>query len=254
MTHLVERQLGGGPDHSFVKPFFPLDPPETGLLVVSKSKRAFDTLYPLWDTFPKTYLAVVEPISIKGEAMLSLGSTWKWLRSIGETKKMHAMRMDHPEIGRKAKGFSTLAIAVNDQQYEKIMKERHEILTQKKNRGKRKHLRKKPFWECEFRNIIYKELIEIRIRWVMRHMIRAILFSHGIAIRGDTLYGASQSLPDQSIALHARTHQLPIELAFSRTEPSVRNFATPIPEAWTSLWGYTEEQIAQNEECKIKEL
>jgi 23S rRNA-/tRNA-specific pseudouridylate synthase len=254
MTHLVDQKLGGGPNHRFVKPFFPLDPSETGLLVVTKSKRAFDTLYPLWDTFPKTYLAAVEPISIKGEAMLSLGSSsWKWLRSIGESTKMHKHRMNHPEIGRHKLGFTTAAVAVTDNQYERVMKERHEIMTQHKHRAKRRHLRKIPFWECEFRNIIDKQLIEIRIQRVTRHMIRAILSSHGIAVRGDTLYGASAEalFPDRSVALHGRTHQFPIELAFSRTEPMVRSFKAPIPESWTSTLGYTEEQIAQNEETKI---
>jgi len=75
-----------------------------------------------------------------------------------------------------------------------------------------------------------------------RHQVRAMLAQLGkVPIAGDLRYGASASLGDISVALHARTLALPT-VKLGDMDLSVP-FVAPIPSVWKSFFGLREADL-----------
>ena len=98
-----------------------------------------------------------------------------------------------------------------------------------------------------------RHLLSVKTDTGAKHQVRALLaIAGGAPIAGDLRYGnkilnvnqdggrVRQPLPDQSVALHARTVFLPSVslggMQFLKEEP----FVADIPTSWTTLFGITE--------------
>lgn len=84
-------------------------------------------------------------------------------------------------------------------------------------------------------NSITDSLVRVKTHMGARHMVRALLASHGHAIAGDVRYGADQPLPDRSVALHAESVTLPESLQLGTLEQT--HFSAAPPETWKSYFG-----------------
>ncbi|KAG7342565.1 ribosomal large subunit pseudouridine synthase A [Nitzschia inconspicua] len=94
------------------------------------------------------------------------------------------------------------------------------------------------------------QLLAIRTNMGLRHQIRAMLASiGGCPILGDLRYGNNHNnnhqtdpLPDQSVALHARTIYMPT-VQLGGTDLTSQPFVAPIPTTWNDFFALTEEQL-----------
>jgi 23S rRNA-/tRNA-specific pseudouridylate synthase len=228
MTNLRSQELGGGPDHDFLKPCHRIDQPCSGLVVVAKTSNASFNIYSNWTDVKKTYLAVVEAINVKGEELLASGSTeWKKLRAVMDNRKKPRRLRDSFYDGKAwsvsyIPCASTMSMTTDEMRY----------------------------CEIEWRIILDQELLEVRSLKAARHLIRGMLSAYGVAVKGDLRYGAQTALPDQSVALHGRTLQFPSTMKLG-SNVQTKYFAS-IPDQWVYFFGYTDDDIARNERTKLE--
>jgi hypothetical protein len=123
-----------------------------------------------------------------------------------------------------------------------------------RNKGGDHHHRKRPspsHTTCIDRtnDNSYWHVLAIRTQTGMRHQIRALLSQvGGCPIVGDCRYGGggsggsghAGSLPDQSVALHARAIYLP-SVQLGGTDLISQPYVAPIPQTWLTFFGLTEE-------------
>ena len=90
-------------------------------------------------------------------------------------------------------------------------------------------------------------LLQIQTNQGARHMIRALLACHGCPIAGDLRYGASQPLPDRSVALHASRLQLNNDVI---KIPNLHqtSFSAPIPTNWKDYFGFPQHILSKFDE------
>ena len=84
-----------------------------------------------------------------------------------------------------------------------------------------------------------------------KHQVRAMLSQLAKSpVCGDLRYGASGPLPDQSVALHARSLFLPT-VDLGDTDMKTMRFVAPIPKTWTQFFSLKEAKIPKiNYEAK----
>lgn len=87
------------------------------------------------------------------------------------------------------------------------------------------------------------QLIAVRTSTGARHQVRALLsLVGGSPIVGDLRYGADGPMPEQSVALHARSLFMP-SVRLGGTDLSMAPFEAPIPNCWTEFFDMTEGEI-----------
>jgi len=230
LTYLALKRLGGGSTKVFLKPLHRLDQPCTGVLLLGKTTKAASRIQGKWDTIDKTYLVVAQASTIRGEALLEqqIDSGVAWSKLCAHVLVRRKAKNGGKPMSRNHtdKGWSVTMIPLkNDVDKDAMKSDRRYV-------------------ELEWKAINNKgrsNLLLVRTKQGTRHMVRSLLSSHGLVVRGDLRYGASTPLPDRSVALHARTLELPETLVLGHDLQ--RNFLAPIPTSWSEFFGYTEDDL-----------
>jgi hypothetical protein len=68
-----------------------------------------------------------------------------------------------------------------------------------------------------------------------------MLSSQICSVAGDLRYGARSALPDQSVALHGYSVELPESLILGSLQP--RYFVSPIPDVWSKFFGISQDSV-----------
>jgi hypothetical protein len=87
-------------------------------------------------------------------------------------------------------------------------------------------------------------LILVRTNTGAKHQIRAMMAQLAKSpICGDLRYGASEPLPDQSVALHARSLFIPSDMVSLGDTDFSRKFVADIPCVWKEYFSLTDSQV-----------
>jgi 23S rRNA pseudouridine1911/1915/1917 synthase len=212
VSFLQKERLGGGSDNTFLLPLHRLDQPCTGVLLLSKNKKAASRIQSNWKHHRKTYLARVDQMQHLYKASIAGQDGWMELQGhLSKTRKRPT---------QFAMGWS-------------VYMERLAPL--------------EPSRLCSIRwQVLDDSTIVIETEQGARHMIRALLSMANCPIIGDVRYGG-ESLPDGSVALHARQIQL-ADAASMALNIDQRVFSAPLPDTWSKYFGVVEEQVQQWEE------
>ena len=186
----------------------------------------------------KTYLKPLHRIDQPCTGIFALAKTTRAARKIqphwkGKVKKSYLCAMEDTN-------FQTLlnASKQNGEWFtmEAYFSKMTSQVTRKKVHESNRHCVLK--WRRTLDNIL-----EIQTSDGARHMIRLMLSQIGhCPIAGDLRYGARAPLPDQSVALHARSLVLP-----PIGDAAETHFVAPIPPIWSKTFGVTEDSIKNTE-------
>jgi 23S rRNA-/tRNA-specific pseudouridylate synthase len=284
LTHLQQMKLGGGSHQNFLRPLHRLDQPCTGVLMFGKTSKAASRIQRQWSSVKKTYLCGVLLRQEDEEMPLQQQQQQRQADSGADScllDRLYRASVPVPSVNDNKQGYFELSGSLI-QEYQhhhhrsstsssnsnsnnhrrRQLKKTVEIQRYQENVGqpcrlewKRIHLHTNSSSSKEMHSNIV--LLQIQTSQGRRHMIRALLSQVGhCPIAGDLRYGGggegsgettttrTAALPDQSVALHAHTLQLPMSLELgSQLSPGMR-FIAPIPRLWTTLFGITDADVS----------
>lgn len=274
LTHLKQMKYGGGSHHDFLLPLHRLDQPCTGVLMFGKTSKAASRVQRQWSDVKKTYLCVLQ-IPQEGtyfdggeEAGSFLDRLYQASVPIHNKQRENA----HGSLQHDDEAYFELSGSL-------IQEYQHHQSSSSSSNARRRQFKKtveiQPFQEnvgrpcrLEWRRIQLNDnddkkemnkivLLQIKTNQGRRHMIRALLSQVGhCPIAGDLRYaggqqgetsalvGAATALPDQSVALHAHTLQLPTSLQLGNQLLPGMRFTAPIPRLWKTLFGITDNDVS----------
>jgi len=215
LNYLQKKKLGGGATRTFLKPLHRIDQPCTGVLLLGKTSKAASRIQTQWSKIQKTYICVLD-------SSMNRSASDGWMQLEGYLQRQ---RTKHSNDSHREGGWSV------------------RMLPYKKDTevGLRRCSLE---WKIISPVSIPFVILQVRTHQGARHMIRALLSQCGSSsIAGDLRYQASQALPDQSVALHARRLQLPETLQLGSL--AQRHFIAPLPSTWNDNFGVTEEMIQE---------
>jgi 23S rRNA pseudouridine1911/1915/1917 synthase len=223
LTYLKDAQKGGGSDSRFLMPLHRLDQPVSGLILFGKTSKAASRVQTAWKKVKKDYICVLEDpekLNVLQEHSTPLNDGFMRLSGYMQQRRRP------PRDNHKFMGWSVQMVPCPDDGTSPPPDSKHCSLQWK--------LLSKPNHPVP--------ILQVQTDQGARHMIRALLASVGGAkIAGDVRYGASRSLSDHSVALHARRLQLPSELKLG--EELQRDFSAPIPQTWDAYFEVSEKDI-----------
>lgn len=241
LTFLKAQKYGGGSKKDFLLPCHRIDQPCSGVVIMAKTSKAASRITTVWkqQQVIKTYLCLLSS-SISSHECLdilqrnSLSPSSNNDNNDGMFRLQGWMDAKKQPPKRKNRSRDNLSQSVGWS----VIIHSQRPHQQGKNQSK--------LVCCDWK-AIGNNLILVRTHQGSRHLVRALLAQvGGQAILGDLRYGRTrQALPDRSVALHARSIDLPTSLVLGADGLSQpRRFVAPIPLTWTRCGGWTEEQIA----------
>ena len=260
LTYLKRKGLGGGSNNDFLLPMHRLDQPCTGVLALAKNSKAASRIQKAWakGQVLKEYLCVVEsPVNLRQNHIIALPEIEELLSRFDENvaKRLCGLKSSSDSWGklswqdekenvfvisgriRKSSGGGRGSVQVTPVDMRSKLLNRATGAAARSNSGDRIcHL------ECRSLADVGNEahLIAVRTSTGARHQVRALLSAvDGSPIAGDLRYGANGPLPDQSVALHARSLFMPT-VRLGSTDLSSAPFEAPVPNSWKDFFGLTE--------------
>lgn len=254
LTHLKDTRQGGGSKQDFLAPLHRIDQPCSGVLLFGKNSKAASRIQSNWNQIQKTYIVVLHSQSPlpAGEAIPSLldrlasasqpleangrgekgENAWMELKGLLERRRFpqgppSLSAQHHPS---SSSGWSVKMLPYYSKTGQTVHSEQRYRLCDIRWRsidclGHAGHAPPTAV------------VLEIQTNQGARHMIRALLAAHGLPLAGDLRYGASAALPDGSVALHARSLQIPDSVQLRIQQ---RFFQAPLPTTWSTYFGLGE--------------
>jgi len=273
LTYLKRKGLGGGSNKDFLLPVHRLDQPCTGVLALAKNSKAASRIQKAWarGEVLKEYLCVVEsPINVLQNRSIALSelegllstcddevkkrmcllksSNDAWGKVSWEDEKEHVFVISGRIRRSSGGGRGSVQVTPVDMRTELFNGPTHTATGTKSDNGRICHLecrhlgsypdlrRSKGMMNAESK----VNLIAVRTSTGARHQVRALLsLVGGSPIVGDLRYGADGPMPDQSVALHARSLFMP-SVRLGGTDLSMAPFEAPLPHCWTEFFHLTE--------------
>ena len=271
LTYLKRKGLGGGSNKDFLLPVHRLDQPCTGVLALAKNSKAASRIQKAWakGEVLKEYLCVVEsPINVLQNRSIAMSELEGLLSTCGDEvkKRMCPLKSSNDAWGklscedtkenvfvtsgriRRSIGGGSVQVTPVDMRTELFNGPTHTATGNKSDNGRICHLecrhlgsypdlrRSKGMMNAESK----VNLIAVRTSTGARHQVRALLsLVGGSPIVGDLRYGADGPMPDQSVALHARSLFMP-SVRLGGTDLSMAPFEAPLPHCWTEFFHLTE--------------
>lgn len=255
LTNLQNKSLGGGSQQNFLIPTHRLDQPCSGVLIFAKNGKAASRVQVAWARrqVEKCYWVVVEG----GRA--------------GRGGKLHGLELLQNRSSNLSKGGFRLSAVIQSGKSKSrgksssgggsvVVKPVPPTTRDGKNTDTDgrvchivwKHLMRLP--DTPYSTT--RHLLSVKTDTGAKHQVRALLaIAGGAPIAGDLRYGnnvssinqdggrVNQPLPDQSVALHARSVFLPTvslgAMEFLKEEP----FVAGIPSSWRDLFGISENDV-----------
>ena len=231
LSKLKASELVGGSAKNFLLPMHRLDQPCTGIILLAKnSKAGTRTGIAFRDhVVEKDYFCVVEG---------NLDDMKKRSESVGKKKgggvmyKLTGVMMPSksqgggPSKGGKSVIFKPLkeGTIVGDKRVCHL--EWEHVLTLSGGRRGGIHL------------------VRVETGTGAKHQVRAMLSQLAKSpVCGDLRYGATSALPDQSVALHARSLHLPTVSLGADIDLKTTRFVAPIPSTWSQFFSLKEARI-----------
>ena len=232
VAHLQHARLGGGSQQTFLSPLHRIDQPCSGVLLLAKTARMASRIQSNWKQVQKQYLCVLDHNVRRNVDRLADASqpvqhdnshhSDDWMELTGEQVPPTSRRTltRAPSSSSQLKGWSVTMLPVDASSLDSSNQRRIQ-------------------WRFLGDD---QSLLLVETNQGSRHMIRSLLGMVDCPIAGDLRYGATQPLPDRSVALHARRLVLPQHLAMGQ-DNVVRDFCAPIPDTWDRYFGMTEPQM-----------
>jgi 23S rRNA-/tRNA-specific pseudouridylate synthase len=259
LTHLKHMKYGGGSRHDFLLPLHRLDQPCTGVLMFGKTSKAARRIQQQWSSVKKTYLCVLlqERTPQADDSSSCLDRLYRASVPIlnDEQGYFELSGSFIPEYHQHQSSSSS-----SSSNRRRQLKKTVEIQPYQENVGrpcrlewKRLHLNSNSSNENDKHDDLNNiALLQVRTSQGRRHMIRALLSQLGhCPIAGDLRYGGGRqqgetttALPDESVALHAHTLQLPTSLELGSQLPPGMRFTSPIPRLWKTLFSITDSDVS----------
>jgi 23S rRNA-/tRNA-specific pseudouridylate synthase len=265
LSHLQRRKLGGGSQRTFLAPVHRLDQPCSGVQLYAKTSRAASRIQRHWrEIAHKSYLAVLaSPQALEALMQQASPSTTdinvsasqvddaavgtddaQWYELKGYLERRRTAK--HPlsnESSDATRGWSVKMIPV-------LFQTNESDLNSYSDDGRYRlcsiHLQV----VCPDRG-----MVRVATRDGARHVIRALLSSHGAPLAGDVRYGdivgasgrsavtALLPLPDKSVALHAERVEIVPPSGASGTASFFHALrgphVAPIPPPWGGWFGFS---------------
>jgi len=224
LSKLKENELGGGSAKNFLLPMHRLDQPCTGVLLLSKTSKAGTRTGNAFrkHLVQKDYFCVVE-----GDLDGMIGrSEIVRSRSGRHICKLSGVLMKGAgkSKGGRSVSFKPLTTSNSDQGRVCFLEWEH-LLTVGGNRKAGRHL------------------VRVVTSTGAKHQVRAMMSQIAKSpLCGDLRYGARQPLPDQSVALHARSLHIPTVSLGDMDLKSIW-FVAPIPLTWSKFFSVKEKNI-----------
>ena len=240
--------------HDFLLPMHRIDQPCTGALLYAKNSKAGTRITTEWKKglVAKEYWCVVEgDVSEMMKRSRTLKKTSD-RRKAGNSndewqdEEMHSMTDVYTISGILMRHESSRSVIVqplpNKAKFDDTALEKGARLCHLHW----KHIRTMPRVSKPWQNTLKLpqghrlELINVKTATGARHQVRAMLSQLlKSPVAGDLRYGATKALPDQSVALHARSLFLPT-VQLGGTDLSSSPFVSPIPSTWLEYFGLHE--------------
>jgi 23S rRNA pseudouridine1911/1915/1917 synthase len=259
LTYLCEQKLGGGSQNEYLKPLHRIDQPCSGLLLFGKTTKAASRIQALFNkmsqsssngtaalVLQKTYFVMVH-----SNARVSHSTepgAWQTLHGGVVARTHRDSRRQHTNSPQK--GWSVPMIPLEENQTTETKSQRTIL--------RHCSLRYRPVLTYAIpntQNRSHMQLLQVQTAQGARHLIRALLSCHGHIVVGDLRYGGDAPLPDQSVALHARSLQFPPSFQLVRGDdpatghtPLPRILKAPIPPSWETYFRCTQDMIDAWEE------
>jgi 23S rRNA-/tRNA-specific pseudouridylate synthase len=265
LTYLCEQKLGGGSQNEYLKPLHRIDQPCSGLLLFGKTTKAASRIQALFNkmskstssedgtadtVLQKTYYVLVH--SSATEPQFIDPGAWQTLHG-GVVPRNHRDSRRHHTTSPQ-KGWSVPMIPLEEEHGSTTSdrKPRRTIL-------RLCSLRYRPvltYTSPNAHNNHHMKLLQVQTAQGARHLIRALLSCHGRIVVGDLRYGdKGPPLPDQSVALHARSLQFPPSFQLVKDghltaaySPLPRILKGPVPASWETYFRCTQAMIDAWEE------
>ena len=240
LSKLKASELGGGTANNFLLPMHRLDQPCTGIILLAKNSKAGTRTGNAFrkHVVQKDYFCVVE-----GNIDEMMQRSERVQKEIGPNMyKLTGVLMPGKLAGgnRKTNGGKSVVFKpmndIKDVGDKRVCYlEWEHLLTVKGSRKGGSHL------------------VRVVTGTGAKHQVRAMLSQLAKSpVCGDLRYGASGPLPDQSVALHARSLFLPT-VDLGDTDMKTMRFVAPIPKTWTQFFSLREAKIPKiNYEAKYQ--
>ena len=230
LSKLKASELGGGSANNFLLPMHRLDQPCTGIILLAKNSKAGTRTGNAFrkHVVQKDYFCVVE-----GNIDEMMQRSERVQKEIGPNMyKLTGVLMPGKLAGgnRKTNGGKSV-----------IFKPMNDI----KDVGDKRvcHLKWEHLLTVKGSRKGGSHLVRVVTGTGAKHQVRAMLSQLAKSpVCGDLRYGASGPLPDQSVALHARSLFLPT-VDLGDTDMKAMRFVAPIPKTWTKFFSLKEAKI-----------
>ncbi len=229
LSKLKASELGGGSAKNFLLPMHRLDQPCTGILMLAKNSKAGTRTGNAFrkHLVVKDYFCVVEG-NVKDMMMRSEpvskknGGTMYKLTGVLSPGKGKGGGPNSK--GGKSVSFKPLKNGTNAGDDNRVC-----------------HLE----WELLKSVSGDIHLIRVVTGTGAKHQVRAMMSQLAKSpLCGDLRYGASKPLPDQSVALHARSLHLPT-VSLGDIDLKTMRFVAPIPNTWSQFFSLMENKMPQ---------
>ena len=232
LSWLKRQSLGGGSRHDFLLPLHRLDQPCSGVLLLAKTSKAASRITKVWKKHKvmKLYVCVMSSDrdleALKRQSRRVHDDCYELNGVMARSRRRGSVSM-MPRSWNDESG-----IIMQSRSYNSSM------MTFERGDGSSVHSASPRLCTIQWRtrqSLGSNPMIEVQTLQGARHMVRSMLGQVGHApICGDVRYGASQPLPDRSVALHASQVTLPDSLVLPLDQ---HNFVSPLPVEWESWFG-----------------
>ena len=222
LQYLKRHELGGGSNKDFLLPMHRIDQPCSGVILFAKNSKAATRITTAWKKglVKKEYWCVVE----------------------GNIAQMKKRSIKEDDTSYQVSGILTRV----DSSRSVVVRPSTSKTIGRLCQIQWKHL------QTIHTSTKTMELISVKTSSGARHQVRAML-SHLLKspVVGDLRYGFGSSsipLPDQSVALHARSLFLPsVQLGNTTDILQKTPFISPIPSTWADYFGLQEDDVKNKE-------
>jgi 23S rRNA-/tRNA-specific pseudouridylate synthase len=277
LSHLKRKGLGGGSNNDFLLPVHRLDQPCTGVLALAKNSKAASRVQKAWarGQVLKEYLCVIEsPVNglrnrsialselegllsrcgedvAKQKCVLNKSFDQTWGKLSWEDEKENVFVISGRIRRSSGGGRGSVQAMPVDMRSELLIGPTGTTVRGTDSRIchlQCRHVGSFPDLRSNRRGTVAGKvhLIAVRTSTGARHQVRALLSAvGGSPIVGDLRYGANgPAMPDQSVALHARSLFIP-SVRLGGTDLSSAPFDAPIPPCWEDYFGLREKDLQQ---------
>ncbi len=231
LSKLKAKELGGGSSKNFLLPMHRLDQPCTGVLLLAKNSKAGTRTGNAFrkHQVKKDYLCVVE-----GDLDIMTKQSDIVKSKNGKTMcKLSGVLM--PSKGKGGGGNSKQGKSVAFKP----------LLNKDDSRGRVCFLEWEHLLTVEGNRKSGRHLVRVVTGTGAKHQVRAMMAQLAKSpLCGDLRYGASEPLPDQSVALHARSLHLPT-VSLGEMDMKTLRFVAPIPSTWSQFFSLKESRIPE---------